>query len=118
MWNACKPILVGMASLVFGDFAPFLLSKMAKFPSWVMDYIVHGGQNIKSAQKFYAIRNFMRLEVDVKCMQTNLVSLASPFQGFCSFFKFGQISLSDHGPMNYIQSIGSKNGIGSKNSFK
>ena len=48
--------MVGMASLVFGDFAPFLLSKMAKFPSWVMDYIVHGGQNIKSAQKFYAIR--------------------------------------------------------------
>ena len=36
--------------------------------------MVHGGQKIKSAQKF------MQVEVDVKCMQTN-------FDG-CGFFGF------------------------------
>ena len=33
------------------------------------------------------LRNFMRLEVDVKCMQTNLVSLASPISGILLFFQ-------------------------------
>ena len=49
----------------FGDFASFVcLQKWPKFPfgPWT---IVHGGQKIELA------KNFMQVEVDVKCMQTN-----------------------------------------------
>ena len=37
----------------------------------------------------------MQVEVDVKCMQTNLVGMASLVLEILLLFKFGQISLSD-----------------------
>ena len=41
----------------FRDFAPFLFAfKTAKFSLSTMDYIVHGGQKIESAQKIHASR--------------------------------------------------------------
>ena len=57
----------------FGDIATFLLpSKMAKFSFWTMDYSPWGSK-IELAQKV------MQVEVDMKCMQTNL--------GGCSLFR-------------------------------
>ena len=56
MLNACKPILVGVASLVSEILAPYCLSlKQPKFPfgPWA---IVHGGQKMESAQKIHASR--------------------------------------------------------------
>ena len=44
MSNACKPILVGVTSLVSDIQLP---SKTAKFPFLTMDYIVHGHQKIQ-----------------------------------------------------------------------
>ena len=56
MCNAYTPNLVGVASLVSELWLLFdCLQQMAKFPfgPWT---IVHGGQKIESAQKFYANR--------------------------------------------------------------
>ena len=50
----------------FRDITPFSLpSKTAKISLQTMNYIVHGGQKIESAQKIYASRGY------VKCMETN-----------------------------------------------
>ena len=62
----------------FGDFSAFLLpSKMAKFPFQTIDY-VHGGQKMES------VPNFMQVEVDVKCIQTDI--------GGCDLSGFGDFA--------------------------
>ena len=66
MSNPCTQILVGRAPPVLELWLLFFcLQKRPKFPfrPWTI-YIVHGGQKIKSPQKF------MQVEVDVKCMET------------------------------------------------
>ena len=52
-WNACKPILVGVASPVLEI---VLLSKTVKFPFQPMDYSPRSSKNLRSesAQKIYA----------------------------------------------------------------
>ena len=83
-WNACKPILVGVAISGFGVMAPFMLaSKTAKiFPSepWA---IVHGGQKIELAQKIQASRGWCE-------MHANQFWWAWPlqFRRFCFIFRF------------------------------
>ena len=67
--NACKPILVGVASPGFKILPLFCMpSNWPKFPfgPWT---IVHEGQKIELAQKF------MQVEVDVTHMQTNFGGL-------------------------------------------
>ena len=112
MPNACKPILVGVASPVSEILLIFRLpSKRPKFPfgPWA---IVHGGQKIESAQKF------MQVEVDLKCMQTNFGGRDlfgfGDFAYFSFAFKTAKISLRTMGYSPW----GSKNRIGSKNSCK
>ena len=57
---------VGHGLSGFGDFNTFCSSlKSAKFPFRTMDYIVHGGQKIELAQKF-----FMQVEINEVRMRT------------------------------------------------
>ena len=101
MWNACKPIIVGMTSLVSEKFPLFCLPpKQPIFPfrSWT---IVYGGQRLELAQKF------MQIEIDVKCMHTNLCGhWLFSFRDIATY-NFDQISLSDHGSekLNWIESV-------------
>ena len=53
--------------------------------------IVYGGQKMELAQKI------MQVEVDVKCMCTKFMGMASLALEILLLFVFLQISLSDHG---------------------
>ena len=64
MWNACKPILVGVTSPVSEILLHFCLpSKRPKFPfgPWT---IVHGGQKIELAQKIHASRGWPEMHAN------------------------------------------------------
>ena len=91
MSNACKPILVGIASLVTEI---LLLSKMIKFPFLTMDYSPWSSKNLIDWNR---LKKFMQVGVDVKCMHTNFGGRDLSGFGDISTFKNGQISLSDHG---------------------
>ena len=90
MWNAWKPILVGVTSPVSELWLLFAcLQKRQNFP---LDHgLVHGGQKIELAQKF------MQVEVDLKCMENNFGGCGLSGFGDIGTFKNGQFSLSDHG---------------------
>ena len=66
MRYVCTPNLLGMGSPVLEILILFCFSlKSAKFPFRTMDYIVHGGQKIELAQKF-----FMQVEINEVRMRT------------------------------------------------
>ena len=65
MSHACKPILVGMASLVSEI---LLLSKTAKFPFLPMDYSPWSSKNLMDQNW---LKKFMQVGVDVTYMHTN-----------------------------------------------
>ena len=91
MSNACKPILLGIVSLVTEIFLP---SKTAKFPFLTMDYSPWSSKNLIDWNRF---KKFMQVGINVKCMHTNFGGCdLSDFRDIATF-KNGQISLSDHG---------------------
>ena len=47
----------------------------------------------------------MQVEVDVKCMHTNFGGHGLFCFGDTATFKNGQISLSDHGPLNFLMTM-------------
>ena len=65
MSNACKPILVGVASSVLEI---LLLSKTAKFPFLPMDYSPWSSKNLLDR---IWLKKFMQVGVDVTYMHTN-----------------------------------------------
>ena len=65
MSSACTPILVGMISPVLEI---LLLSKMAKFPFWGMDYSPWSLKNLINRNRF---KKFMQVGIDITCMHTN-----------------------------------------------
>ena len=75
-----------------------LFSKIAKFPFPTMDYSPWSSKNLIDRNR---LKNFMQVDIDVTCMYTDFGKC-----GLYSFrdtatctllYKFGQISLSDHG---------------------
>ena len=98
MPNACTPILVGMASPVSEI---LLLSKMAKFPFWTMDYSPWSAKNLINQNR---LKKFMQVGIDVTCMHTNFGECRLSSFGDIVVFINGQFSLSDHG----LQSMVSK----------
>ena len=80
MSSSCTPILVGVTSPVLEI---LLLSKMAKFPFWGMDYSPWSSKNLIDRNR---PKKFMQVEIDVKFMHTNF--------GECGLSGFGdKISL-------------------------
>ena len=71
----------------------FCLQKWPNFPfgPWI---IVHGGQKIELAQKF------MQVEVDMKCMQTNLGG-CSLFRDIANFLLFSKMAKFPFRTMDY-----------------
>ena len=78
--NTCKPILVGLASLVLKILLLFLPSEMAKIYLWT---VVKKSNQLESAQKF------MQVGIDVTCIQNNF--------GGHSLFSFGDITTFKNG---------------------
>ena len=112
MSNACTPILVDVTSPVSEI---LLLSKTAKFPFLTMDYSPWSSKNLID---WNWLKKFMQVGVDVKCMHTNFGGCDLSSFGDIATLKFGQISLSDHGPSPWsvhgsekieLTRIGSKN---------
>ena len=81
MSNACKPILVGVVSLVSEILQP---SKMAKFPS-------------KNLIDRNCLKKFMQVCVDATWMYTDFGGRGLSGFGDTATLKNCQISLSDHG---------------------
>ena len=65
MSYACAPILVGVTSLVSEI---LLLSKIANFPFWTMDYSPWSSKNLIDWNR---LKKFMQVGIDVTCMYTN-----------------------------------------------
>ena len=100
MSHACKPILVGMASLVSEI---LLLSKTAKFPFLPMDYSPWSSKNLMYRNW---LKKFMQVGVDVTYMHTNF--------GECDLSGFGDIATFKNGKfpfptMDYYSPWSSKN---------
>ena len=91
MSSACTPILVGVVSSV--SEIP-LLSKMAKFPFWGMDYSPWLSKNLIDRNR---LKKFMLVGIDVKCIHTNFGGCGLSAFGDIATFKNGQISLLGHG---------------------
>ena len=91
MPNACTLILVGMASPVLEI---LLLSKMANFPFWTMDYSPWSAKNLINRNQ---LEKFMQVGIDVTCMHTNFGGCCLSGFGDIAVFKNSQFSLSDHG---------------------
>ena len=90
MSNACKPILVGVASSISEI---LLLSKTAKFPFRGMDYSPWSSKNLIDRNR---LKKFMQVGVNVTCMYANFGGCSLSGFGDIATFKNGQISLSDH----------------------
>ena len=91
MSHACTPILVGMMSPVSKI---LLLSKMAKFPFWTVDYSPWVSKNLIIWNR---LKKFMQVGIDVSCMHTNFGWRdVSGFEDIATF-KNGQISLDYNG---------------------
>ena len=86
------PILVGVAFLVSEI---LLLSKTTKFPFLSMDY--NSPWSSKNLIDWNRLKKFMQVGIDVKYMHTNFSGRALPGFGDIATFKYGQISLSEHG---------------------
>ena len=91
MQHACTPILVGVVSPLSEI---LLLSKMAKFPFWGMDYSPWSSKNLIDQNR---LKKFMQVGVDATCMYTDLVGVVSPLSEILLLSKNGQISLLGHG---------------------
>ena len=91
MSSACKPVLVGVVSLVSEILLP---SKMAKFPFQGMDYSPWSSKNLINRNQ---LKKFMQVGVDVKFMHTSFGGCDSSGFGDIAIFKNGQISLSGDG---------------------
>ena len=91
MSRACTPILVGVAFLVSEI---LLLSKMAKFPFWGMDYSPWSSKNLIDQNR---LKKFMQVGIDVTCMYTNFGGCGLFGFGDTATLKNGQISLLGHG---------------------
>ena len=83
------------ASLVLEILLLFVLpSKTAKFPFQTMDYSPWGSKNLINR---IGSKNFMQVEVDVKCMETNFgghdISGFGDFAPFSNTFETAKISL-------------------------
>ena len=91
MSNACKPILVGVTSLVLEILLP---SKTAKFPFLTIDYSPWSSKNSMDQNR---LKKFLQVGIDAKCMHTNFGGCDLFGFGDTDTFKNGQISLSDHG---------------------
>ena len=91
MSSACTPILVGVVSPVSEI---LLSSKTAKFPFQGMDYSPWSSKNLIDRNR---LKQFMQVEIDVKCMHTNFGGCGLSSFGDIAIFKNGQISLSRHG---------------------
>ena len=91
MSNACTPILVGVAYPVSEI---MLLLKTSKFPLLTMDYSPWSSKNLIDRNR---PKNFMQVQIDVKCMHTNFGGCGLSSFGDIATFKNGQISPSDHG---------------------
>ena len=85
MSRACTPILVGVAFLVSEI---LLLSKMAKFPFWGMDYSPWSSKNLTD---WNWLKNFMQVGIDVTCMYTDFGGRGIFSFGNIATFNFGQI---------------------------
>ena len=57
---------------------------------------MHGGQKIEPTTKF------MQVEVDAKCLQPNLVGMASPVLKIIATITFCQISLLNHNVLSLL----------------
>ena len=87
MCNVCIPILVAVASLVSKILLLFsCLQKRPNFPFGAKTF-----DQLELAQKIHASRGGCLM------LHTKLVGVASPVLEILQLFKFGQISLSDHG---------------------
>ena len=75
-------------------FRDTVLSKMAKFPFWTMDYSPWSSKNLINRNW---LKKFMQIGVDVTCMHTNFGGCDLYGFGDTATFKKGQISLSTHG---------------------
>ena len=91
MSSSCTPILVGV---VFPVSEILLLSKMAKFPFWGMDYSPWSWKNLIDRNQ---LKKFMQIGIDVKFMHTNFGGRGLSGFGDIATFKNGQISLLGHG---------------------
>ena len=65
MSSVYTPILVGVVSLLSEILLP---SKTAKFPFWGMDYSPWSSKNLID---WNWLKQFMLVEIDVKCMYTD-----------------------------------------------
>ena len=92
MSSACTPILVGVVSLVSEI---LLLSKMAKFHFWGMDY--YSPWSSKNLINRNLLKKFMQVGIDVKCMHTNFGGRGLSSFGDIATFKNSKFSLSGHG---------------------
>ena len=91
MSNTCTPIFLGVAFLVSEI---LLLSKTARFPFLIMDYIPWSSKNLMNLNW---LNKYMQVGIDVKYMHTNFGGCGlSGFRDIATF-KNGQFSLSDHG---------------------
>ena len=71
-----------------------LLSKMAKFSFWTMDYSPWSSKNLVDQNQ---LQKFMQVMIDVTCMYTNFGGCDLFGFGDSTTLKNGQISLSTHG---------------------
>ena len=83
--------LVGVTSMVLEI---LLLSKMAKFPFWGMDYSPWSSKNLIDRNR---LKKFMQIGIDVTCMYTNFGGCDLSGFGDTATLKNGQISLLGHG---------------------
>ena len=111
MSNACKPILVGMASLVSEI---LLLSKKAKFPFLPMDYSPWSSKNLMDRNW---LKKFMQVGVDETYMHTNFGERDLSGFGDIATFKNGKFPFPtmDYSPWSSKTKLIR---IGSKNSCK
>ena len=99
----------------FGDFAPLSFAfKTVKISLWTLGYSPWGSKNRIGSKKSLKLK----VEVDMKCMQTNFSVCGlfgfGDFAPFSFAFKTVKISLRTMG----YRPCGSKNRISSKNSCK